>query len=41
LTLRLDTLVDHHVITAQQAETALRWITSGHIPFWDGAQRLE
>ena len=41
LTLRLDTLVDHHVITAQHAETALRWIASGHIPFWDGAHRLQ
>ena len=41
LTLRLDTLVDHHVITAQHAETALRWIASGHIPFWNGAQRLK
>jgi hypothetical protein len=35
LTLSLGTLVDHHVITAQHAETALRWIASGHIPFWD------
>jgi hypothetical protein len=41
LTLRLDTLVDHHVITAQNAENALRWIASGHIPFWDGANRLQ
>src|SRR4051812_48332597 len=42
LTLRLDTLVHHHVIAAQHAKAALRWIASGHIPFWDGgAHRLE
>src|ERR1051325_9346071 len=41
LTLRLDTLVDHHVISPQQAETALRWVASGHIPFWNGGQRVE
>jgi len=41
LTLHLDTLVDHHVISAQHAETALRWIASGHIPLWNGGQRVE
>lgn len=41
LTLHLDTLVDHQVISAQHAETALRWIASGHIPFWDGADSLK
>jgi hypothetical protein len=41
LTLHLDTLVDRHLITAQHAETALRWIASGHIPLWNGGQRLE
>jgi hypothetical protein len=41
LTLHLDTLVDHHVISPQQAETALRWVASGHIPFWNGGQRVE
>lgn len=41
LTLKLDDLVDRHQITAQHAETALRWIASGHIPFWDGTQRFK
>jgi hypothetical protein len=34
---RLETLVDHKVITQAQADKALDRISKGHVPFWDGA----
>jgi hypothetical protein len=39
LTLRLDTLVDHKVITRAQAKRVLAHIAGGHVPFWDGIHR--
>ena len=33
---RLETLVDHKVITQTQADRALDRIAKGHVPFWDG-----
>jgi hypothetical protein len=33
---RLETLVDHKVITQPQADKALDRISKGHIPFWNG-----
>ena len=39
LTLRLDALVDHKVITREEARKVLAGIASGHVPFWDGIHR--
>jgi len=36
---RLETLVDHKVITQAQADKAIDRISKGHIPFWDGIHR--
>jgi hypothetical protein len=36
---RLETLVDHKVITQAQADKAIDRISKGHIPFWDGVQK--
>ena len=36
---RLETLVDHKVITQAQADRAFDRISKGHIPFWDGVHR--
>ncbi|HYM97836.1 MAG TPA: hypothetical protein VET26_11070 [Candidatus Sulfotelmatobacter sp.] len=36
---RLETLVDHKVITQAQADRAIDRISKGHIPFWDGIHR--
>jgi DNA-binding phage protein len=33
---RLETLVDHKVITQAQADAAIDRISKGHIPFWNG-----
>ncbi len=33
---RLETLVDHKVITQAQADKVLDRISKGHIPFWNG-----
>ena len=34
---RLETLVDHKVITQAQTDKVLDRISKGHIPFWNGA----
>ena len=36
---RLETLVDHKVITQAQADKVLDRISKGHIPFWNGIHR--
>jgi len=36
---RLETLVDHKVITQAQADKAIDRISKGHIPFWNGIHR--
>ncbi len=36
---RLETLVDHKVITQAQADKAIDRISKGHVPFWDGIHR--
>jgi hypothetical protein len=36
---RLETLVDHKVITQAQADKAIDRISRGHVPFWDGIHR--
>ncbi|MGA7911475.1 MAG: hypothetical protein WCC30_08005 [Candidatus Dormiibacterota bacterium] len=36
---RLETLVDHKVITQAQADKAIDRISKGHIPFWNGLHR--
>src|SRR5579864_3679162 len=36
---RLETLVDHKVITQAQADRAIDRISKGHIPFWNGIHR--
>jgi len=36
---RLETLVDHKVITQAQADKAIDRISKGHIPFWNGVHR--
>lgn len=36
---RLETLVDHKVITQAQADKAVDRISKGHIPFWNGIHR--
>ncbi|HEY1419665.1 MAG TPA: hypothetical protein VGG90_03035 [Candidatus Dormibacteraeota bacterium] len=36
---RLETLVEHKVITQAQADRAVDRISRGHIPFWAGLQR--
>jgi len=36
---RLETLVDHKVITQAQADKTLDRIAKGHVPFWDGIHR--
>jgi hypothetical protein len=36
---RLETLVDHKVITQAQADKAIDRISKGHVPFWDGHRR--
>ena len=33
---RLDSLVDHKVITRGQADKAIDRISKGHVPFWEG-----
>jgi len=33
---RLETLVDHKVITRAEADKVIDRISKGHIPFWDG-----
>jgi hypothetical protein len=35
---RLETLVDHKVITQKQADKTLDRIAKGYVPFWDGIQ---
>jgi hypothetical protein len=37
LTLKLDTLVENEVITLTHAKAILHWISSGHVPFWNGS----
>jgi len=36
---RLETLVDHKVITQAQADKTLDRISKGYVPFWDGIHR--
>lgn len=36
---RLETLVEHKVITQAQADKAIDRISKGHIPFWNGIHR--
>ena len=36
---RLQTLVEHKVITQAQADKALDRISKGYVPFWDGIHR--
>ncbi|HEY1455230.1 MAG TPA: hypothetical protein VGG31_01935 [Candidatus Dormibacteraeota bacterium] len=36
---RLETLVDHKVITQAQADRTIDRISKGHVPFWNGAHR--
>jgi hypothetical protein len=36
---RLETLVDHKVITQAQADKEMDRISKDHIPFWNGVQR--
>ena len=36
---RLETLVDHKVITQPQADKVLDRVSKGYIPFWDGIHR--
>ncbi len=36
---RLETLVDHKVITQAQADKTIDRISKGHIPFWNGVHR--
>jgi hypothetical protein len=36
---RLETLVDHTVITQAQADKAIDRISRGYVPFWDGIHR--
>jgi len=36
---RLETLVEHKVITQAQADKTLERISKGHVPFWDGIHR--
>lgn len=36
---RLETLVDHKIITQAQADKAIDRISKGHVPFWDGIHR--
>jgi len=36
---RLESLVDHKVITQAQADRVIDRISKGHIPFWDGLHR--
>jgi hypothetical protein len=36
---RLETLVDHKVITQAQADKAIDRISRGYVPFWDGIHR--
>ncbi len=36
LTVRLDNLVDHKLITPAEAKKVLAWIADGHVPFWNG-----
>jgi membrane-bound lytic murein transglycosylase B len=36
---RLETMVDHKVITQAQADKAIDRISKGHIPFWNGIHR--
>jgi hypothetical protein len=36
---RLETLVDHKVITQAQADKTIDRISRGHVPFWDGIHR--
>jgi DNA-binding phage protein len=36
---RLETLVDHKVITQAQADRTLDRISKGYVPFWDGIHR--
>jgi hypothetical protein len=37
LTLRLETLVENKVISLAHAKGLLHWISTGHVPFWEGA----
>ena len=37
LTLKLDTLIENEVISLPHAKAILHWISSGHVPFWNGA----
>jgi hypothetical protein len=37
LTLKLDALVEKDVISLTHATAILRWVSSGHVPFWNGA----
>jgi hypothetical protein len=36
MTLRLDMLVENDVISLTHAKAILHWISSGHVPFWNG-----
>lgn len=38
---RLETLVDHKVITQAQADRVLDRIAKGHVPFWNGIDRTK